>query len=192
MAQVIFALPAQGDVDYTMRMFNNDGSEPEMCGNGIRCLARFVAELDGDVPRRYRVHTLAGLQFWPLFVFPSASLSNHSSSKCIPCCPLCFSGVEQAPGKMNAVLCCEVGTSHLCSGHARKVVQTFHNLITSRPRPCLGTRIPLFPRQAGRGGRVALKPPHPLGDSGRDYGAKLGGRSPSPLPHASLGDTPIT
>ncbi len=58
--QVIFALPPDGDVDYAMRMFNNDGSEPEMCGNGIRCLARFVAEMDGDVPRRYRVHTLAG------------------------------------------------------------------------------------------------------------------------------------
>jgi diaminopimelate epimerase len=26
-----------------MRIFNSDGSEPEMCGNGIRCLARFVA-----------------------------------------------------------------------------------------------------------------------------------------------------
>lgn len=42
-AQVIFALPAQNGTDYSMRIFNSDGSEPEMCGNGIRCLARFVA-----------------------------------------------------------------------------------------------------------------------------------------------------
>lgn len=41
--QVIFALPAQNGTDYSMRIFNSDGSEPEMCGNGIRCLARFVA-----------------------------------------------------------------------------------------------------------------------------------------------------
>jgi diaminopimelate epimerase len=41
--QVIFALPSQGATDYSMRIFNSDGSEPEMCGNGIRCLARFVA-----------------------------------------------------------------------------------------------------------------------------------------------------
>ena len=34
---VIFALPGQKGADYTMRIFNNDGSEPEMCGNGIRC-----------------------------------------------------------------------------------------------------------------------------------------------------------
>ena len=31
------------------------------CGNGIRCLARFVADVDGAAPRQYRVHTLAGL-----------------------------------------------------------------------------------------------------------------------------------
>ena len=29
---------------YAMRMFNTDGSEAEMCGNGIRCVARMVRE----------------------------------------------------------------------------------------------------------------------------------------------------
>lgn len=62
---VIFALPGQGDTDYTMRIFNSDGSEPEMCGNGIRCLARFIAELErqsaGVSRSSYRIHTLAGV-----------------------------------------------------------------------------------------------------------------------------------
>lgn len=60
---VIFALPGQADTDYTMRIFNSDGSEPEMCGNGIRCLARFIAQLEGnaDAARAYRIHTLAGV-----------------------------------------------------------------------------------------------------------------------------------
>jgi diaminopimelate epimerase len=59
---VIFALPPSGPgLDYTMRIFNNDGSEPEMCGNGIRCLARFVAAADGAAPRSYRVATGAGV-----------------------------------------------------------------------------------------------------------------------------------
>lgn len=57
---VIFALPPQGDTDLTMRLYNSDGSEPEMCGNGIRCLAKFVADLDGSSSGKYRVHTLAG------------------------------------------------------------------------------------------------------------------------------------
>lgn len=58
---VIFALPGQDGTDYTMRIFNSDGSEPEMCGNGIRCMAKFVAELDGQAQTVYRIHTLAGV-----------------------------------------------------------------------------------------------------------------------------------
>ena len=63
---VIFVLPATGETDYTMRIYNSDGSEPEMCGNGIRCMAKFVADLetkDGKeltLPHTYQIHTLAG------------------------------------------------------------------------------------------------------------------------------------
>ncbi|MEG4225316.1 diaminopimelate epimerase [Microcoleus sp. N9_B2] len=59
---VIFALPGQNGTDYTMRIFNSDGSEPEMCGNGIRCLAKFIADLEGSKAKtQYRIHTLAGV-----------------------------------------------------------------------------------------------------------------------------------
>lgn len=59
---VIFALPGEDAGDYTMRIFNSDGSEPEMCGNGIRCLAQFIADLEGaDAKSEYRIHTLAGV-----------------------------------------------------------------------------------------------------------------------------------
>lgn len=60
---VIFVLPGQDGTDYTMRIFNSDGSEPEMCGNGIRCLAQFLAELEGRANQEaeYRLHTLAGV-----------------------------------------------------------------------------------------------------------------------------------
>lgn len=59
---VIFAMPpTQSGEDYAMRMYNSDGTEPEMCGNGIRCLARFVSDCDGLPPKAYKVGTLAGL-----------------------------------------------------------------------------------------------------------------------------------
>ena len=47
--------------DARMRIFNLDGSEPEMCGNGIRCLARYVHDkgyVSGDC---ITVETLAGV-----------------------------------------------------------------------------------------------------------------------------------
>lgn len=60
---VIFALTGDQDTDYTMRIFNADGSEPEMCGNGIRCLAQFIADLEQkhNVGDFYRIKTLAGI-----------------------------------------------------------------------------------------------------------------------------------
>ncbi|MFM7471010.1 MAG: diaminopimelate epimerase, partial [Nodosilinea sp.] len=64
---VIFALPGDLESDYTMRIYNSDGSEPEMCGNGIRCLARYLRKLETGVDQppqvahTYRIHTLAGI-----------------------------------------------------------------------------------------------------------------------------------
>lgn len=60
---VIFALPGENGTDYTMRIFNSDGSEPEMCGNGIRCLGVFLADLEGESRTKdlYHIHTLAGV-----------------------------------------------------------------------------------------------------------------------------------
>ncbi|CAN4116901.1 unnamed protein product [Withania somnifera] len=59
---VIFAMPGVNGTDYTMRIFNSDGSEPEMCGNGIRCLAKFIAELENFHGKKsFTIHTGAGL-----------------------------------------------------------------------------------------------------------------------------------
>lgn len=38
---LVVILPSKA-ADARMRIFNSDGSEPEMCGNGIRCFARYV------------------------------------------------------------------------------------------------------------------------------------------------------
>ena len=59
---VIFALPGAEGCDHTMRIYNSDGTEPEMCGNGIRCMAQFVAALEGREGTQFSttIHTLAG------------------------------------------------------------------------------------------------------------------------------------
>lgn len=44
--------------DARMRMFNADGSESEMCGNGIRCVAKYV--YDHGISRRETLHIETG------------------------------------------------------------------------------------------------------------------------------------
>ena len=40
--QLIVAEPGQNGADFSMRIFNTDGSEAEQCGNGARCFAKFL------------------------------------------------------------------------------------------------------------------------------------------------------
>ncbi|WP_017326690.1 diaminopimelate epimerase [Synechococcus sp. PCC 7336] len=65
---VIFALPGTAGADFSMRIYNSDGSEPQMCGNGIRCMAQFLQDLGEPVREgAYQIHTLAG-RIVPQFV----------------------------------------------------------------------------------------------------------------------------
>ena len=48
------------DTDLTWRIFNSDGTEPQMCGNGIRCFARYVYDKGLINKKEFSVSTLAG------------------------------------------------------------------------------------------------------------------------------------
>ena len=47
--------------DARMRMFNADGSESEMCGNGIRCVAKFVHDHGLSANNPLRIETGRGV-----------------------------------------------------------------------------------------------------------------------------------
>jgi diaminopimelate epimerase len=47
--------------DYKMEIINSDGSIPEMCGNGIRCFAKFIYDNEKKPKTEYKVETGAGI-----------------------------------------------------------------------------------------------------------------------------------
>lgn len=58
---LILILPS-ADADFLMRIFNADGSEAQMCGNGIRCVAKYVYEKGLTAKKELRIETLGGLK----------------------------------------------------------------------------------------------------------------------------------
>lgn len=61
--------------DARMRMFNADGSESEMCGNGIRCVAKYVH--DHGIARKPRLTIETGRGVLTLDLFVDAGKATH-------------------------------------------------------------------------------------------------------------------
>lgn len=57
---LILVGPSDAGADVRMRIFNADGSEAQMCGNGIRCVVRFAAERGLSAANPMRVQTGRG------------------------------------------------------------------------------------------------------------------------------------
>ncbi|EWM53933.1 diaminopimelate epimerase [Ruminococcus flavefaciens] len=59
---LVLITPSQ-NADCCMRMFNPDGSESEMCGNAIRCVAKYVYDRNIIHKKQIAIETLAGIKF---------------------------------------------------------------------------------------------------------------------------------
>ena len=58
---------ASNVADFGMRMFNPDGSEAEACGNGLRCLARYVLDRGLVKAQEILVETISGIRIVKLY-----------------------------------------------------------------------------------------------------------------------------
>ncbi|MFH1126734.1 MAG: diaminopimelate epimerase, partial [archaeon] len=58
---ILIMPPESKENDFRYRMFNPDGSEAEMCGNGMRCAARYVFDHNLTKKTKLRFETKAGI-----------------------------------------------------------------------------------------------------------------------------------
>lgn len=54
--------------DFKMRIFNADGSEAKMCGNGIRCVGKYVYDKGITDKKHLEIETLSGIKYLDLDV----------------------------------------------------------------------------------------------------------------------------
>lgn len=59
---ILIGKSSKNNADFSMRIFNNDGSEAEMCGNGIRCVAKYIYEKGLSKKDSLNIDTLAGIK----------------------------------------------------------------------------------------------------------------------------------
>jgi len=71
---LILVLPST-EADVRMRMFNADGGEAEMCGNGIRCVAKYAYDHGRSKANPMRVETAAGIKQIELAIGPDGKVA---------------------------------------------------------------------------------------------------------------------
>ncbi len=64
----LILIRSSSQADFFMEMFNADGSRSEMCGNGIRCVGKYVYDHGLTAKTRIDVNTLAGVKHLELHV----------------------------------------------------------------------------------------------------------------------------
>jgi diaminopimelate epimerase len=74
---LILIMPSDA-ADVRMRMFNSDGSESEMCGNGIRCVAKYAFDHGIVTKKEITAETGAGILTLQLF---TSTWENPASPK---------------------------------------------------------------------------------------------------------------
>lgn len=74
---VLIGKPSKGcDADFSMRIFNADGSEAMMCGNASRCIGKYLYERHLTDKTEIRLETLSGVKVLSLHVEADGQVSS--------------------------------------------------------------------------------------------------------------------
>jgi diaminopimelate epimerase len=145
---LLLVLPSEV-ADARMRMFNPDGSESASCGNGIRCLGRFLRDRHGLRTDGMRVETAAGISAISIHGDGSVSVDMGEPVFAPAEIPLTIGGetamnVElTVDGRAFEVSCVSMGNPHA-------VTFLDLNTLDEYPLEAVGPRVehhPLFPER---------------------------------------------
>ncbi len=146
---VIFIYPSE-TCDATMRMFNSDGSEGKMCGNGIRCVGKYLYDNGKTDKLDITVDTLSGAKKLKLFArdgkvnsvrvdMGKAELDPAAVPVNLPGDAVVEREIDTPKGKF-AVTCSSMGNPHCTI-----VVSDVQNCDVEGIGKCIGEDKSLFP-----------------------------------------------
>lgn len=109
--------------DFRMQMFNSDGSEAEMCGNAIRCVAKFVYDKNMTTKKTIAIETLSGIKNIDLIFDESGRVTGATVDMGEPIfepklIPVAMDGDKiinrplEVDGKTYNVTCLSMGNPH--------------------------------------------------------------------------------
>ena len=107
--------------DYKMRMFNLDGSEGKMCGNGIRCVAKYIYDRNMIKGLETSIETLSGIKYIDLFPDKNDKIKSARVNMGAPIfepanipttLDPCFGVKVERQGKEYELFCLSMGNPH--------------------------------------------------------------------------------
>jgi diaminopimelate epimerase len=134
--------PTTDAYDVKMRIFNPDGSEAEMCGNGMRCFAKYVYELAIVRNREIKVETLAGK------IVPEVEVDENgvvTSVKVFMGKPM-FERIDESFFVNNEIGEIKLTTLSLGNPHAIVIVDSFKGLDIDKVGKAIGSHL-AFPNR---------------------------------------------
>ena len=154
---LLLVSPPSGAGTCRMRIFNANGSEAQMCGNGIRCVARYVFTRSPRPSRTILVETLAGLRTVEIDAAPDGAFLSATVDMGRPCLvpadiPLRFKGEAMIDAPIDAPLPPSIGPLRLTAismGNPHGVV--FVPDVASFPLSDVGPlleNLPIWPEKA--------------------------------------------
>ncbi len=84
-ADGIITIDKSDKADFFMRIYNADGSEGEMCGNGIRCVGKYVYDNKLTTKENISIETLAGIKYLTLSI-KNSKVESVTVDMGIPTC----------------------------------------------------------------------------------------------------------